>query len=29
MNSLAPDGQKTNLLDLNRQELEAFFVARG
>jgi len=29
MNSLAQAGQKTNLLDLNRQELEAFFTARG
>jgi 23S rRNA (adenine2503-C2)-methyltransferase len=29
MNALVLDGRKTNLLDLNRQELEAYFVARG
>jgi 23S rRNA (adenine2503-C2)-methyltransferase len=29
MNSLMQAGQKTNLLDLNRQDLEAFFIAQG
>ena len=28
MNPLMPAGQKLNLLDLNRQQLEAFFIAR-
>jgi 23S rRNA (adenine2503-C2)-methyltransferase len=29
MNARVQDGWKTNLLDLNRRELEAFFTARG